>query len=138
MRTILKACAAMMLMIGITACALLQPLGADDDARRAAKITLTAYEATQQAILIYGHLPACGSPAAVAPLCRDGSTWAKIKAAEAGATKAIAAAAPVLNGERADVGQLLAALSAIEQVKAAIGEAQRGLSGPPKPPPGAT
>jgi predicted small lipoprotein YifL len=129
MRTILNTLAAAYLAAALTACALLQPLDADDEARRAAKITLTAYEATQQAILIYGRLPACETPAAIAPLCRNAKLWTKIKTVEAAATKAIAAATPVLNGTKLDEGELLAALIAIGDVKAAIEEAQTTLNG---------
>ena len=129
MRAILNTLAAATVATLLAACALLQPLDADDDARRAAKITLTAYEATQQAILIYGRLPRCDTPAAVAPLCRDAKLWTKIKTVEAAATKAIAAATPVLNGAEVDSGQLAAALIAIDQVKQAIAQAQTNLKG---------
>jgi len=129
MRTILNTFAAATTAVLLAACALLQPLDADDDARRAAKITLTAYEATQQAILIYARLPACEALTAVAPLCRDQKLWTKIKTVEAAATKAIAAATPVLNGQAPDVGQLLAALTAIENVREAVTDAQTKLKG---------
>ncbi|NOT41022.1 MAG: hypothetical protein HOP13_11060 [Alphaproteobacteria bacterium] len=129
MRHILNTLAAATIATLLAACALLQPLDADGDARRTAKITLTAYEAAQQAILIYGRLPACESTAAVGPLCRDAKLWAKIKTVEAAATKAIAAATPVLNGAEPDTGQLIAALLAIEQVKQAIAQAQTKLKG---------
>jgi len=129
MRTILNTLAAAYLAVLLSACALLQPLHADDEARRAAKITLAAYEATQQAILIYGRLPACETPAAVAPVCRDRALWTKIKTVEAAATKAILAATPVLNAQQTDTGQLVAALIAIESVKQAVAEAQTKLKG---------
>ncbi len=129
MKHIVTTLAASTIAVMLAACALLQPLNADGEARRAAKVTLTAYEATQQAILIYARLPACEAPAAVAPLCRDAKLWAKIKTVEVAATKAIAAATPVLNGDEADAGQLVAALIAIESVKSAITEAQTKLKG---------
>ncbi len=129
MRTIVNTLAAAYIAVMLAACALLQPLGADDDARRTAKITLTAYEAAQQAILIYGSLPPCEAQTAVAPLCRDAKLWAKIKTVEAAATEAIASATPVLNGREADTGQLLAALVAIENVKSAIAQANAKLKG---------
>ena len=62
-------------------------------------------------------------------LCRDQSLWTKIKTVEAAATKAIAEATPVLNGDRLDEGQLIAALMALENVKQAITEAQTKLKG---------
>ena len=124
-RTLVASCFA----VGLSACALLQPLARDDDARRAAKVTLTAYEATQQAILIYGHLPTCDAEAGLVRLCKQRTTWRRIKTVEAHATKAIAAATPVLNGSEVDAGQLAAALIAIEDVKAAVVAAQRELSG---------
>jgi uncharacterized protein (UPF0548 family) len=129
MRTILTTLAAAYVAAALSACALLQPLNADGEARRAAKITLTAYEATQQAILIYGRLPACDAEAGVIRLCRSAKLWMKIKAVEAAATKAIAAATPVLNGTKLDEGELVAALIAIGEVKAAIEQAQTELNG---------
>jgi hypothetical protein len=129
MRAVLNTLAAAYLAVAFTACALLQPLGHDGEARRAAKVTLTAYEATQRAILIYGRLPTCDAQAGAVRFCKDAATWAKIKIVEAAATKAIAAATPVLNGAEADAGQLVAALIAIEEVKAAVKQAERKLAG---------
>jgi hypothetical protein len=129
MRTIVNTLAAAYIAVMLAACALLQPVGADDDARRAAKVTLTAYEAAQQAILIYGNLPPCEAQTAAAPLCRDAKLWARIKTVEAAATEAIASATPVLNGREADTGQLVAALVAIENVKSAIAQANAKLKG---------
>jgi hypothetical protein len=129
MRTIVNTLAAAYIAVMLAACALLQPVGADDDARRAAKVTLTAYEAAQQAILIYGNLPPCEAQTALAPLCRDAKLWARIKTVEAAATEAIASATPVLNGREADTGQLVAALVAIENVKSAIAQANAKLKG---------
>ena len=117
MRTVINIQLAVFAAIGLTACALLAPLGRDDEARRAAKITLAAYETTQQAILIYGRLPTCDAQAGVVRLCKQRAVWAKIKIVEAAATRAIAAATPVLNGSEADAGQLVAALMAMENVK---------------------
>ena len=88
LQVLLAACVATLL----TACALLQPL--DDDARRSAKLALTAYEATQQAILIYGRLPDCEPN--LPPLCKDPALWRKLKAADATATSAIATGADVV------------------------------------------
>ena len=132
MRAVLNTIAAAYLAVALTACALLQPLGKDDDARRTAKVTLTAYEATQRAILIYGRLPTCDAEAGAVRFCKDANVWTKIKTVEAAATKAIAAATPVLNGAEADTGQLVAALIAIEEVRAAVTEAEHKLEGPPK------
>lgn len=129
MRAIVNTTAAACVATAIAACALLAPLGRDDDARRAAKVTLTAYEATQQALLIYGRLPTCDAEAGVVRLCKDGALWARIKVVEKAASLAIAEATPVLNGSQADAGQLIAALVAIENVKAAVGEAQTKLKG---------
>lgn len=129
MRAIVNVTAAACAATAIAACALLAPLGRDGDARRAAKVTLTAYEATQQAILIYGRLPTCDPEAGVIRLCKDRAVWTRIKAVEKAASAAIAEATPVLNGAQADAGQLIAALVAIENVKAAVGEAQTKLKG---------
>jgi hypothetical protein len=117
------------LAVALAACALLAPLGRDDEARRVAKVTLAAYETTQQAILIYGRLPTCDVEAGVVRLCKDRGIWARIKVVEKAATTAIAEATPVLNGTDADAGQLVAALVAIENVKNAVGEAQAKLKG---------
>lgn len=129
MRAIVNVTAAACIATAMAACALLAPLGRDDDARRAAKVTLTAYEATQQAILIYGRLPTCDAEAGVIRLCKDRALWTRIKAVERAASAAIAEATPVLNGAQSDAGQLIAALVAIENVKAAVGEAQAKLKG---------
>jgi hypothetical protein len=129
LRPVVNTMAAACLAILMTACALLAPLGKDDEARRAAKVTLIAYEATQQAILIYGRLPTCDAEAGVVRLCKDREAWAKIKAAESAATKVIAEATPVLNGTTVDAGRLVAALAAVENVKAAVVEAQTKLKG---------
>lgn len=128
MRTIVNAQFAVALALALAACALLAPLGKDDEARRAAKVTLAAYEATQQAILIYGRLPTCG-PSQPSRICKDQGVWTKIKIVEAAATKAIGEATPVLNGAEADAGQLVAALAAIENVKSAVKEAHTKLKG---------
>lgn len=129
LRTVINTMAAAYLAVALTACALLAPLSADDDARRAARVTLTAYEAMQEAILIYGRLPTCDTEAGVVRLCKDREVWTRIKVVEKAATAAIAEATPVLNGREADAGQLLAALAAIEGVKQAISEAQTKLKG---------
>lgn len=113
----------------LTACALLAPLGKDDEARRAAKVTLTAYEAAQQAILIYGRLPTCDAEAGMVRLCKDRAVWQRLKVAEKAATTAIAEATPILNGTRVDEGQLVAALIAVENVKRAVSDAHHGLKG---------
>ena len=129
LRPVVNTMTAACVAVALAACALLAPLGQDDQARRAAKVTLTAYEATQQAILIYGRLPTCDPEAGVVRLCKDRAVWTKIKAVEKTATRAIAEATPVLNGTEADAGQLVAALIAIESVKSAIDEAQTKLKG---------
>lgn len=129
MRAIVNVITTACIATAIAACALLAPLGHDDEARRAAKVTLTAYEATQQALLIYGRLPTCDAEAGVTRLCKDRALWTRIKAVEKAASLAIAEATPVLNGSEADAGQLIAALVAIENVKAAVGEAQTKLKG---------
>lgn len=149
MRRALTTMAAAITAVMLTACALLAPLGKDDEARRAANVTLAAYETMQQAILIYGRLPTCfprrspegegqGGPlepsAATANLrpariCKDKDVWAKIKIVEATATQALAEATPVLNGSEADAGQLVAALMAIENVKNAVKDAQTKFKG---------
>ncbi len=129
MRGIVNTLLASSVAVGLTACALLQPLGRDDEARRAAKLTLAAYETTQQAILIYGRLPTCDAEAGVIRLCKQRLLWSRIKIVDATATKAIAEATPVLNGTEVDAGQLVAALVAIENVKTAIARAQEQLKG---------
>jgi hypothetical protein len=113
----------------LAACALLAPLGREDEARRTAKITLAAYETTQQAILIYGRLPTCDQEAGVVRLCKDRVVWMRLKVVEKAASVAVAEATPVLNGSTVDAGQLVAALIAIENVKNAVSEAQAKLKG---------
>jgi hypothetical protein len=127
MKAILRTLFAASLVVLATACALLQPMKIDDQARRAAHITLTAYEALQQAVLIYGRLPTCDAEAELIRLCKDSSLWRRIKIVEAAATKTIAEATPVLNGQTVDSGQLVAAAIAIAEVKSAISAAQSRL-----------
>jgi hypothetical protein len=129
LRLVMNTMAAAYIAAAVSACALLAPLGHDDQARRAAKITLAAYETTQQAILIYGRLPTCDAEAGVVRLCKDRTVWTRIKIVETAASVAIAEATPVLNGSELDAGQLVAALMAIENVKNAVGEAQTKLKG---------
>jgi hypothetical protein len=133
MKTILNAMAATFAAIALAACALLSPLGADDEVRYGAKVALAAYETTQQAILIYGRLPACDAEAEVVRFCRDRALWAKIKAAEKAAVEAIVAAEPVLNATAIDAGQIAKALAAIATVNAALREAQAQIMGPRAP-----
>jgi len=127
MRRILNLGLIVSIVACLTACALLAPFGAEDGARRVAKVTLSAYETTQQAILIYGRLPDCAER--TPKICKDKVVWAKLKVVEATATRAISEATPVLNGSRADAGQLVAALAAIENVKTAVQEARVKLEG---------
>lgn len=129
LRFVLNTMAAAYIAAALAACALLAPLGHDDEARRAAKITLAAYETTQRAIQIYGRLPTCDVEAGVVRLCKDRAVWTRIKIVEKAASAAIAEATPVLNGSEVDAGQLVAALLAIENVKDAVGEAQTKLKG---------
>lgn len=127
MKTILKVMAAATVAVVLTACALLRPLGADDEARRGAKVTLAAYNTTQQALLIYGQLPLCDQATGVKWICRSGEIWAQIKIVERAASLAIAEATPVLNGSKADAGELLRAIMAIDRVKALIATANANL-----------
>ncbi len=120
---VLVACTTLMLA---TACALLAPHQLDGSARRAAAMTLETYAILQQAVLIYGHLPACTTPPQV-HLCRDREHWLRIRAAEKAATEAIAAATPVLNAEEIDTGQVLRALAAIDTVTRALSDARHQL-----------
>ena len=111
MKTILHVLFAATTATMLTACALLQPL--DADTRRTARIVLTAYEATQQAILIYGRLPDC--EAVATRLCKDRVHWQKIKTAEAAATQAIAQGTSIV--------------IAIEDVNTALIQALSGIRG---------
>lgn len=130
MKTITNTLAAAFVATMIASCALLQPIGKDDEARRTAYVALTAYESTQQAMILYGRLPGCDAEAGVIRFCRNQKIWDKIKVADKLATTAIVNATPVLNGEEADAGQVVAALVAISNVKEAIKEAQAQLGGP--------
>lgn len=134
MRAALRVLSAAALAVALAACALLAPIGADDDARRAAKITLAAYETTQQAMLIYGRLPDCAPETTTFRLCKKHDIWVKIKAADKLAVTAITQATPVLNGAEVDAGQLVAALAAIANVRAAVTEAADAMKTPVAPP----
>lgn len=124
MKTITNVMVAICTAVTLTACALLQPMNVDDEARRVAKITLVAYETTQQAMLIYGRLPTCNENAGIIQLCKSAEVWQKIRAADRVATTAIVEATPVLNGSAVDAGQLVKALVAISNVKNVLKEAQ--------------
>lgn len=126
MKVVLRTLAIAGIATFMVACALLQPSGHDGDARRAAKVALSAYESTQQAMLIYGKLPPCDQSLALY-VCRSQRVWDRLKAADKVATTAIVKAEPVLNGTQVDAGQLLAALVAIDDVRRAIAEAQASI-----------
>lgn len=134
MRAVLKVMSLAAFAVALSACALLAPMGRDDDARRAAKVTLAAYATTQQAMLIYGRLPDCAPEATTFALCKKHDIWAKIKAADKLAVTAITQATPVLNGAEADAGQLLNALAAIQTVHIAVKEASDAMKAPIAPP----
>lgn len=124
MRNILHVLFAATLTTGITACALLQQTGTEDEAMRAAKVALTAYaDFVQPAIITYGQLPTCG-PTAQKPLCKDAGAWAKLKAADAAATSSIVAAQGVLDGSSSDRGQLAQAIADITAAQSAFKEAK--------------
>ena len=124
MQRILHVLFAATLTAGITACALLQQTGTDDEAMRAAKVALTTYaDFIQPAIITYGQLPTCG-PAAPKPLCKDSGAWTKLKAADAAATSSIVAAQGVLEGSAADTGQLAQAITDITAAQSAFKQAK--------------
>lgn len=123
-----RAFATLCIAVVLAACTWTQTL-VGEDGRRNAKVALTAYEATQQAMLIYGHLPGCDAEAGVVVFCRDQAVWVKIKTADKVATLAIMQAAPVLQGEAIDAGQVVKALIAIQNVKVVLQEAQAKLKG---------
>lgn len=118
-------------VIGLAACTWLQPIEPVPDVRRNVKVALAAYESTQQAMIIYGRLPGCDSQAGVVKFCRDQASWNKIQIADKLAVQAINAATPVLSGEDRDDGQIIKALIAIDQVTAALREAQQKWQGVP-------
>ena len=128
MKTIVNVLVASCTLVLATACALLSPFSLDSDARKAAGLTLQTYAVLQQAVLIYGHLPDCTTPP-VLHICRRHEAWRRLQMAEKAATQAIAAAAPVLNANEIDTGQVVAALGAIEKVREALAEAQTAVSG---------
>lgn len=106
------------LAFGLISCA------GNESALKAGKVTLAAYETTQQAMLVYGSLDTCPQSK---PFCKDHELWQKIKAADKVATAAIVEATPVLNGTEADLGQGLKAWNAIEKVRAAFVEANEKI-----------
>jgi len=117
-------------MVFGAACAWMNPLVVTPEARSKTKVALTAYEAMQEGMLIYGHMPACDPEAGVVRICRDAATWNKIKIADKLAVKAINAASPVLQGDLPDSGEVIKALIAIDQVKGALKEAQLKMQEP--------
>lgn len=129
MRTITNILVASITLVLATACALLAPLQLDAGARRAAAMTLETYAVLQQAVLIYGSLPSCTTPP-IRHLCRNEWHWHRIRAAEQAATEAVAAAAPVLNADEADAGQLVGALVAIDRLTQSLADARKQLAEP--------
>ena len=127
MRTITTILVASIMLVLATACALLAPLQLDAGARRAAAMTLETYAVLQQAVLVYGNLPPCMTPP-TRHLCRDEWHWHRIRVAEKAASEAVAAAAPVLNGDEMDTGQLVGALAAIDRVTQALADARKQLA----------
>jgi hypothetical protein len=124
MRRILHILFAATIAVGVSACALLQQSGTDDEAMRAAKIALTTYaDFVQPAIITYGQLPTCGA-AAPRPLCKDSGAWAKLKAADAAATSSILAAKSVLEGSAGDSGQIAQAIADVTAAQAAFKQAK--------------
>lgn len=107
------------LAFGLVSCA------GNESALKGGKVALTAYETTQQAMIIYGSLDTCPKSK---PICKSHETWQKLKAADAVATTAIMEATPVLNGTEADVGQIFKVYSAIQKVKEAFTEATDKLA----------
>lgn len=105
------------LALSLGACALLGDSGATS-ALNAVRTTLTSYsEVYQPALLVYGRLPDC--PANGAP-CKNPTLWVTLKEVDAKTTKAIVDAQPVLNGSVLDQGQVLDALTAVQDAKSQI------------------
>jgi hypothetical protein len=109
---------------------LINPLNVTPDGRSKAKVALTAYETMQQAMLIYGHLPACDTDAGVLHFCRDAGVWNKVKIADKLAVRAINDAVPVLAGETPDSGEVVKAVIAIGQMRDALKEANSKMTVP--------
>lgn len=116
-------------VVSLAACTWMQDIEVAPDARRHAKVALAAYESTQQAMIIYGRLPACSE--VVVKFCRDQVIWNNIKIADKLAVQAITAATPVLAGEDRDDGQIIKAMIAIDQVTVALRAAQQKWGGVP-------
>jgi len=124
MRTILRTLFAATFATAVSACALLQQTGTDDEAMHAAKVALTAYaDFVQPAIITYGQLPTCGA-SAIKPLCKDAGAWVKLKAADAAATSSILAAKGVLEGAASDTGQIAQAIADINAAQTAFKQAK--------------
>ena len=88
----------------------------------ATKKTLTLYTSfVQPAIITYGSLPDCSPSNPMLKLCKDHEAWLKIQAAAKAAHSSIQAAAPVINGEVPDIGQLQQAITDIDGASNAFG-----------------
>lgn len=124
MRHLVHTLVATSTLVLATACALLVPAGLDGKARQAAALTLETYAVLQQAVLVYGRLPPCDGANRV-HLCREPQSWHRLRDAERRASHAIAAAAPVLNGDMMDTGELVRALEAIDAVARALADTRR-------------
>ena len=114
--------------IELGACSALQNLAgnspAANDALIGVQAVLTTYaDVFQPAIITYGRLPVCPNPTPSGTVCHDPAVLAKMKAADAAATKAIVSAQAVLEGSTADAGQITAAMQAVAAAEATISAA---------------
>lgn len=105
------------LLVALSGCALLPDNATTADAKKAVQVALTTYaDVYQPALLSYGRLPPCPAQG----LCHDTVVFAKLAAADKVVTTSIIAAQGVLEGTTADTGQLVAALTAIQQAEIAF------------------
>lgn len=118
-RMLFAAALAGMALLG--GCALLPDNATTADAKQAVQVALTTYaDVYQPAVIAYGKLPACPNPTPSGSICHSVALYAKLAAADAAVTKSIVAAQAVLEGTATDTGQLLNALTAIQNAEVSI------------------
>lgn len=133
-RTMLTASAVTIaLALSLTGCASLpRIIGAETATKmetaslKAAKTSLIVWRITQDAVLVYGRLPACDPAIPDAKVCRSAGAWDKIKSVELTTTAAILAARPLVEAGSDDIAFLAGVVTTVNNAQIAIAQAQKG------------
>ena len=101
----------------------------DGSARKAAKLLLTTYQTAQEGAILYGQLPSCDPVAGITQFCKDQEIWVRIKSADKVAVTAILDAYSVVNGLKADSGEMTKAMLAVDSFRQVLLDAQNKTAG---------